>query len=295
MVKRPVAVIVTALALAGVLAGCGAKTPAPTTTYTQPQLAYRVLADFPDVFWCDPYVYPIGRPDAEKQAALDQFPAIQAATDEFSAILEHLGLAAQSSYTEEQQLAVFREHEILTLQVAMASSGTGYTFTLRTGEGDGERVTGKVTASGVITVTKREQSFNTCPICLTEGTLIDTPSGQIPVEDMEKGMAVWTYTETGRRIEATVMATGKTPVPAGFKVVELVLEDGRTLRASPGHPTADGRAIGDYAAGDRLDGSVVASTRQADYRGSTYDLLPSGTTGLYRANGILLKSTLAGQ
>ena len=74
----------------------------------------------------------------------------------------------------------------------------------------------------------------------------------------------------------------------------LVLADGRTALASPGHPTFDGRPIASLRAGDRFEGSRVASANLLPYRATfTYDLLPSGPTGAYFVNGVLLGSTLA--
>ena len=65
------------------------------------------------------------------------------------------------------------------------------------------------------------------------------------------------------------------------------------MAASWSHPTSDGRVLGDYKMGDVLDGALVATVEYVPYNsGATYDLLPSGATGLYWANGILLKSTL---
>jgi hypothetical protein len=65
------------------------------------------------------------------------------------------------------------------------------------------------------------------------------------------------------------------------------------VTASPGHPTAEMKALGDYRPGDSLDGGLVTGVELTDYRdGATYDILPSGPTGVYRANGILLESTL---
>jgi hypothetical protein len=76
-------------------------------------------------------------------------------------------------------------------------------------------------------------------------------------------------------------------------MVKVTLADGRTVAASPGHPAADGRELGGLRAGDKLDGASVITVELVSYRGgATYDLLPSGGTGLYRANGVLLKSTL---
>ncbi len=107
-------------------------------------------------------------------------------------------------------------------------------------------------------------------------------------------MVVWTVDSSGNRIAAPISETRVTPVPPSFRVVRLALNDGRTVTASPGHPTAGGRALGDYRVGDTLDGAVVIVVEHIVYGDSaTHDILPSGPTGLYWANGILLKSTLA--
>ena len=79
-------------------------------------------------------------------------------------------------------------------------------------------------------------------------------------------------------------------------VARVALGDGRVVTASPGHPTADGRQLGDLRAGDILDGGTVVSTAIVRYDGGhTYDLLPDGETGLYWADGILLGSSLQKQ
>ena len=82
------------------------------------------------------------------------------------------------------------------------------------------------------------------------------------------------------------------PAPIGFQIIRIVLSDGRSVSASPGHPTPDGRAIGDLKVGDMLDSAIVVSVTSVPYSGFTLDILPDGGTGLYWANGILLKSTL---
>jgi len=62
---------------------------------------------------------------------------------------------------------------------------------------------------------------------------------------------------------------------------------------SAGHPTADGRKVGELKAGDRYDGAVVTSAALVAYTGgATFDVLPAGATGTYWANGVLLGSTL---
>jgi len=76
-------------------------------------------------------------------------------------------------------------------------------------------------------------------------------------------------------------------------MVHLILKDGRELYASPGHPTTDGRTLGQLKVGDSLDGSVVMVAQLVPYNQSyTYDLLPAGDTGFYWADGILIASTL---
>jgi hypothetical protein len=76
-------------------------------------------------------------------------------------------------------------------------------------------------------------------------------------------------------------------------VIHIRLSDGRELWASPGHPTADGRRLVDLKSGDVYDGAQVILFERVHYQGtSTYDLLPSGETGFYWANGILMGSTL---
>ena len=290
MAWKHIAIVISVIMI-GILVGCHSGTT--VSQYSQPELAYRLISNFGDVFSCDPDYYPVAREGQEEQNALEQFSAIRSNQAEFSAILKHLDLPDKSEYTTEEKILIYREHKELTLAVQMTASGDDYNFILRVGEGQGERIDGVITKTGKITVTKRETSFNTCPICLASGTLIDTPEGLVPVEQLYKGMFVWTVGESGQRIAVVVMDTVSTPVPLLFQVVRITLNDGRVVTASPGHPTADRRALGDYRVGDIMDGGVVMAVERIAYNdGATYDLLPSGATGLYWANGILFGSTL---
>jgi hypothetical protein len=107
-------------------------------------------------------------------------------------------------------------------------------------------------------------------------------------------MAVWTTDRAGQRTVGRVVAVGSTPVPTTHRVVHLVLSDGRTVDVSPGHRLPDGRRLGDLRPGDPVDGATVVSAALEAYDGgATFDLLPSGPTGTYWANGIRLASTLA--
>jgi hypothetical protein len=132
-----------------------------------------------------------------------------------------------------------------------------------------------------------------CPICLAAGTQIDTPNGPVAVEDLNIGDNVWTVDTTAKRISVAILKVGSIAAPVDHQIVHIILEDGREVRASPGHPTADGRVLGDLIIGDMLDGSRIESLERVSYdQPFTYDLLPSGGTGLYWANGILVGSTL---
>ena len=292
--KCLVAAILVAMVL-GISAGCGGGPATPTipVVYSLPELQYSLISKFGNVFYCDPDVYPVARPDQEEENALEQFPIIRTNEAEFSAILEHLGLQNKAEYTSEEKLQIYREHKKLVLGVQMTASGDAYHFIFRVGEDQGERIEGTITPSGQITVQKREPSFNTCPICLAKGTIIDAPNGPISVEQLRKGMAVWTVDGSGKRVAAEVVETAVTLVSPSFEVVRIRLNDGRTVTASPGHPTADGRALGNYQVGDTLDGGLVVAVEHVAYdSNATYDLLPSGMTHLYWANGVLLRSTL---
>ena len=297
-VRRMKFLLLFTLVLVILLSGCKSHTSTTTTstlpaTYSQYQLEYRLFAKYPNIFWCDPDFYPMATKGQEQQNAIDQFPAIKSNQAKFSAILAQLNLSDKSDYTDNEKLLIYREHKKLTQAVQMTAANGGYNFDLRVAEGQGQRIQGTIITTGKITVTNTETSFNTCPICLVKGTLIDTPQGQIPVEQLSKGMIIWTRDDTGNRVAKQIVATASTIVPASFQVIRIELSDGRTVTASPGHPTAEGRAIADYQVGDELDGARIETIDYVTFQdGMTYDILPDGITGLYWANGILLGSTL---
>jgi len=279
-----------------VLAGCAPSTTTPTISpvqYSVYELTYRLDANFGGVFWCDPYFWPIVREGEEMAEAIAQFPTIKANEAEFAAILKHLSLDNKEQYTDEEKLLIFRQHKLLTMAIEVTPSGQLYNFVLRVGEGQGERIEGTISRTGDIKITKQEPSINTCPICLSEGTLIATPDGPVHVEEITNGMIVWTTDSSGRRVPAKVTATNRTPVPASFRLLRLTLEDGHTVTASPGHPASSGKPLGEYQTGEFIDGARIIAVESVTYGGSaTYDLLPAGETGVYFANGIVLKSTL---
>jgi len=141
--------------------------------------------------------------------------------------------------------------------------------------------------------TANAESNMTVP-CLSAETLISTPDGNVSIIALKPGMSVFTLDLNGNKVVMPVELVSKASVPGDHSLCHLVLEDGRELFVSPGHPTADAREAGDLIPGDMLDGAVLVSIEKVQYEaGHTYDLIPSGETGFYFANGIPMGSTLS--
>jgi len=268
--------------------------PAGSGALTLAQLKYRVIDRFGRLWYCDPDFYPVARADQDSLAE-SRFAEIQSDPATFDAILAHLGYPPSNAYTHAQKLAIYADWKMLGA-FRLDPAGAAYHFTARftPDQKTGSLVDGTVDGRGQIAVASQTPSGPPpCPICLARGTRIATPNGQIAVEDLREGMAVWSMDATGSLFAAVVSLTGSMTAPADHTVVHLVLADGRELFASPGHPLADGRPLGSIRTGDVVDGAVVLSAERVPYAsGTTFDLLPSGPTGLYWADGIPLASTL---
>ena len=284
----------TALA-AVVFAACGGGLATPTPTPAplgEPELKYRVIDELGRPWFCDPDFYPIARAD-ERELAVQRFPEVQRDAATFAAIRSRVKIAGPV-FTVDEQLAIYREWKTLNaLPLQRAADAWAFAYLAQKGT-TGERVDGRVSVHGRVTVLSRTAAGPpACPICLAVGTVIATPRGDVAVELLEVGDVVWTLSERGERIAARVSVVGSTPVPPWHEVVRLALADGRVVAASPGHPTADGRALGTLGVGDVLDGADVVGVERERYDGgATYDLRPSGATGAYWANGVLLGTTL---
>ena len=285
------------VALALLVSACGGNvaaspTPAPSPL-PQPELKYRVMDAAGRIGFCDPDFYPVARAD-ESEIAKTKIDEIRRDTDAYAAITRRVGTDV---------LAVYREWKAL-IALRLAASGAIWTFNYRStgspsptasvAKANGTQIEGSVDTFGKVDISRRTDAGPlNCPICLARDTSISTPSGDVAVDQLRLGDTVWTLDAHGARIAAPLDAIGNTPVPSTHEVVRIVLGDGRTVLASPGHPTADGRQVGDLHAGDALDGARVVSAEREPYTGGfTFDVRPMGASRAYWANGVLLISTL---
>ena len=298
----------TLILVVALVAACSpASTPGPTIlpgpsgggTFSAAQLRLLLIDQLGPRWYCDPDLYPIAVQD-EMTRTRQRWAEILADGDALAAIIQHEGLAsvAVANLTDDQRLAVYRVWKVLnSIQLDPAGQGSfrfDYVAQPVGGAAEGTRTAGTITDRGDMTIEQRAAAGQPpCPICLSLGTLIDTPDGPIAVEKLRLGGSVWTLDIDGRRIAGTVIALGSTQAPKGHHVVRLLLADSRSVTASPGHPLRDGRLLGDLRVGDVVDGSVVVAIDSLPYSGGeTFDLVASGPTGAYFAGGIPLGSTL---
>jgi hypothetical protein len=256
------------------------------------QLRYRLLDRYADFVYCDPDLYPVARDD--ETAAATQWWAAHRLTTEASAILGQRGY--HEPLSPSQQLVAYRDHKKLTV-IVMTPTGGGYRYTLSVStkgqDEPDETVTGTITLTGALSEVTRVPRIGGCPICLEAATRIATPSGDRLVTSIAVGDWVWTLDASGHKLAAPVERIIRRPTPGPHLMVELGLADGRELIAAGAHPDVSGHALRELRVGQPYDGSTVASIAWlASTSVATYDILPSGPTGAYWANGILIGSTL---
>jgi len=275
--------------------------PSPSATtsgaLSPAEVRYLLIDQLGPLHFCDPDEYPVAHGD-EQQKAIAQFPQIQADAPTFQAITERAGMGGNTTFSDADKLQIYREWKVLNGVDVNPLGNDQYHFDVRT---EGDAASGQAThyqgtvdaLTSQVSITSQEEVFGTsCPICLARGTLIDTPNGQVAVDLIKVGDAIWTVDESGNRSASVVALVGSVAVPRSHQVVHLVLDDGRTVDVSPGHPLIDGRRAGDLAPGDGYDGATVVSADLIGYAGGrTFDVLPAGDTGFYWANGVLLAST----
>jgi hypothetical protein len=274
------------------LTACGSvKYDGGTHPLTPPELKYRLIDKIGPPLFCGPPVVRVPS-DSEAQQEVAALKSQDPTT--FAAIVRHEKLDAANLTANDDRRILQQAQLLQALQLVM--EGGHYRFDYIAGRPAPEHVVGTIDDHGAITLETHDPTAfpgrGGCPICLAAGDWIATPDGEVPVTQLRAGMLVWTI-DAGRRVSAPISVVGHTPAPFGHRVIRVTLDDGRAVVASPGHPTADGRRVGELKRGDILDGSPVTSTEVMPYAGDTWDLLPLSSTGEYWANGVLLASTLS--
>ena len=274
--------------------------PGPTggATLDAGQLRLLVIERFGDRWYCDPDEYPVAH-GTEQERAIERFDEMVAEGVIYKAIGAKLGINVAGALTDAQKTAIYHLWKV-ALSIPFDPVGEGryrfdYTAAPLGGGAQGIRTMGIVSPDGSIAIEQQAPASEPmCPICLARGTRIDGPAGSIAVQDLRLGDAIWTLDAAGRRVPGTVIALGSTTAPADHHVIRLTLADGRSVTASPGHPLADGREFGSLSLGDEVNGSTVVRLEVVPYSGGeTFDLVASGSTGIYLSDGIALGSTLA--
>jgi len=247
--------------------------------------------------YCDPDLYPVQQAST-LDAARRRLPQIRADRAAFAAILAHEHLTPGGHLTDADLIQINDDFKQMQA-IRLTPSGRVYGFAVSVPQRGSDvgvwALRGTVDPSGTVSVISRRPGGRPiCPICLAAGTLIATPDGQVPVQDLRAGMSVWTFDARGRLVPGVVLRIGDMEAPLGHEVIRVRLADGRTFVASPGHPTIDGGTVDGLHVGARYAGSVVVSASVLPYAGFTWDLLPSGPTGAYVANDVPLESSLWG-
>jgi hypothetical protein len=273
------------------LPACGAvKYGGVTQQLTTPELKYRLVDKIGPPLFCGP---PVVRMPSDSEAKQEVAALKSQDPPTFDAIVSHEKLDAANLTANDDRRILQQVQLLRALELAM--DGQRYRFDYIAGRPSPEHVVGTIDVHGTISLESHDPTpfpgRGGCPICLSAADRIATPNGLVPVSELRPGMLVWTI-DAGRRVTAPISVVGRTPAPFGHRVVHVVLADGRAVVASPGHPTGDGRRIGELNPGDLLDGSLVATMELIPYSGDTWDLLPMSSTGEYWADGVLLGSTL---
>jgi len=216
----------------------------------------------------------------------------------FKAVARKLGINVAGPVTDAQKQAIYHVWKN-ALSIPMDPVGNDrYRFDYLSvplpGSTAGTRTLGLIDGTGAMTIEQQAPAGEPpCPICLARGTRVDTPNGPVAVEALRIGDPVWTIDGTGRRVAGSVIALGSTEAPADHHVIHVTLADGRSVTASPGHPLADGRQLGMLRVGDVVDGSPIVALETIPYGGGeTFDMVASGATGAYFADGVPLGTTL---
>ena len=122
--------------------------------------------------------------------------------------------------------------------------------------------------------------------CLVEGSLIDTPSGPIPIEDLSTGDLVIGYQGSPVTVQQIHQYQED---PTRAQHLTITFSNGAELQLSPRH-RIHGIPAGQLVQGDRIEGHQVTGTRPLRGVSRTFDLLT--TDQGYQIHGIPVNSMI---
>lgn len=122
--------------------------------------------------------------------------------------------------------------------------------------------------------------------CLPEGTMIDTPAGPVPVEQLKTGDRVIGY--DGAVVEIQQLHQYQEDV-AKVRHLKVVFEGGEVIQLSPRHRIGEIPA-GNLKPGDKIGKSIVAEVRSLGGVSRSFDLLTDDAG--YRIQGIPVNSMI---
>jgi len=286
--KRPAAYLLVA-ALSLLIAGAYVVPTLPFLPRSTADLKYSVIDSVGDPLVCTGW----GMPNPTFNP-YGEYPRIVSDVSTYSAIIRRQHLPP-GPLTNDQIVAVYRDWLKLNA-VRLSWDGSAYDFAMFPGPTSEElrnELVGKVDVLGHVYYVHQSSAMGACPICLAGGSVISTPNGLIPVSKIALGMHIWSATTDGQPVEAVVLETTSRLAAPGSQLLHVTLADGRQITASAPHEIADGRPLGSLRVGDEIQGVAITELNVVDDSlGFTYDLLPSGATGEYWADGILMRSTL---
>ena len=131
-----------------------------------PEVRYRILAHFKEIFFCDPDAFPVGlSPALARKRGLDTFTEIKQDQETFRVIVHHLGLSETGTLSDEQKLLIYAGWKRLRGAVHLERLDDQFKFTVALKENTRDiSVQGLVNRHGSITILKRENTFFVCPL-----------------------------------------------------------------------------------------------------------------------------------
>ncbi|HET7182466.1 MAG TPA: hypothetical protein VFI15_09565, partial [Candidatus Limnocylindrales bacterium] len=199
-VTRPMRPRAWLLLIAVLVAACGgtaSSSPGPTivpgptptpsggATFDEGQLRLVVMDRLGERWYCDPDEYPIAH-GSELERALARWDEVVAEGVVYRAVAARLGINTSGPITDAQKQSIYHLWKA-AISIPMDPVGNGqyrfdYTAMPLAGTDLGTRTTGLIDATGAISIEQQAPTPQPpCPICLSRGTRIDTPTGPIAV------------------------------------------------------------------------------------------------------------------